>query len=119
MCKLIIAGSRGITNLEVVREAVNAAGYTRGMVTEIVSGTARGVDRLGEELAAETGIPVKKMPADWDKFGRSAGYKRNWQMVMYADALVAVWDGESKGTGHMIKLAQEKGLRVPIHYVRR
>lgn len=81
---------------------------------EIVSGTARGADQLGERYAFERGLPVKQFPADWDQHGKSAGYIRNAQMAEYADAAVIFWDGTSRGSKHMIDLAKAKGLRVRV-----
>lgn len=81
---------------------------------EIVSGAARGADALGERYAAERGLAVKQFPADWDRYGRSAGYRRNAEMAEYADAAVVFWDGKSKGSKHMINLAKEKGLPVRV-----
>ena len=54
---------------------------------------------------------------DWDKDGRSAGYKRNAEMAEYADALIAVWDGDSKGTKHMIECMNKLNKKVYIHKV--
>src|SRR4051812_27973920 len=86
--KTVIAGSRGITNYSVVEAAVEHSGFT---ITQVVSGAAKGVDSLGEEYARRHRIPVNKNPADWSRFGRSAGPKRNKQMAEDADALIAVW----------------------------
>jgi hypothetical protein len=61
--------------------------------TVILSGNALGVDQLGEKWAKEHNVPVELYPANWDRFGRSAGYKRNADMAKRAQALVAVWDG--------------------------
>lgn len=83
---------------------------TESPIEEIVSGTANGVDKLGENWAMYRRIPVKKFPANWNMYGKSAGYRRNLEMAGYADALVAVWDGESKGTKHMIDIARDKGI---------
>ena len=83
------------------------------MVSEIISGTAQGVDKLGEQIAQKYGIPVKRFPADWSRFGKSAGYRRNTEMANYADTLVAVWDGQSKGTKHMIDIMLN--LNKPFH----
>lgn len=110
--KVIIAGSRGIDNIHLIAKAVRDSGFK---VTEVVSGTARGVDRLGERWATNNGVPIRRFPADWDTFGKSAGYQRNAEMAMYADALIAIWDGYSKGTGHMIQLANTHHLKVYVH----
>lgn len=87
-------------------------------VSEVVSGCARGADTLGERWAHDNNIPVRRFPADWDTHGSRAGYLRNIQMAEYADALVAVWDGRSKGTGHMIDIARKRGLHIHVFYPR-
>jgi len=107
--RVIIAGSREGFKLEDVYTAMKDSQFAH-KVTEIVSGTARGVDRLGEQYAKDHNIPVKKFPADWDKHGKSGGYIRNAEMAKYADAAVILWDGESKGTKHMIDIAEKEGI---------
>jgi hypothetical protein len=82
---------------------------------EIVSGGARGADRLGEEYAEKRGLPIRRFPADWDAHGRRAGFLRNAQMARYADVLIAFWDGKSKGTQHMIGEASRNGLETFIY----
>lgn len=109
--KVIVAGSRGITKQAVVDFAL---GQFPQRITEVISGTARGVDILGEQWARKMCIPVKRFPADWDRYGKSAGYRRNEQMAAYADALVAVWDGESRGTKHMIDIMKRAGKMVVV-----
>lgn len=111
--KVIVAGSRGIEDPEVVYRAIEESPFP---VTEIVSGTANGPDTYGETWAMLHDIPVKRMPARWDKYGKSAGIKRNERMAAYADALVAVWDGKSRGTKHMIQEAQDADI--PTHVVK-
>jgi SLOG family YspA-like protein len=110
--KTIIAGSRTADRYDDLLKAIALIDWKP---TAIISGTARGADQLGERWAQENGIPLHKMPADWNKHGKSAGYKRNLQMAECADALIALWDGESRGTVHMIRLAREAGLRVFVH----
>ena len=112
--KTIIAGSRDISRNEFLDAMIG--GPDMGFITEVVSGTARGVDTYGEEFAECNDIPIKRFPANWAKFGRSAGFRRNRQMAEYAEALVAVWDGESKGTKNMINQARNLGLQVIILY---
>lgn len=109
--KIIVAGSRDIENYQVVKEAIEMSGFE---VSEIVSGTARGIDQTGERWARNNNVPIKRFPADW-KAGKSAGIMRNLQMAEYADALVAVWDGYSRGTKHMIECARRKGLKVFVY----
>jgi glycerophosphoryl diester phosphodiesterase len=109
--KTIIAGSRGIWDYWSVERAVTLSGF---QITEVVSGCARGVDRNGEAYAAKHGIPVALFPADWANLGKRAGQVRNCEMAEYAEALVAVWDGSSRGTKHMIDTAKAKGLKVYV-----
>jgi hypothetical protein len=109
--KTIVAGSRDITEFHIVKKAIKDSGFE---ITELVSGGARGVDGLGEKYARESHIPIKQFIPDWDKFGKSAGHKRNSQMADYADALIAIWDGVSKGTAGMIADATRKGLKVYV-----
>lgn len=80
-------------------------------ITEVVSGGAAGVDRAGEDWAEMAGIPVRRFLPDWTQYGNRAGPLRNREMGMYADALILVWDGESKGSRSMQKIAKELGLR--------
>lgn len=111
--KVIVAGSRDITDIEKVANAIELSGF---QVTEVVSGTARGVDLLGENWARYKDIPVKRFPADWDKHGKAAGMIRNAQMAEYADALVAVWDGLSRGTKNMIETMRKTGKPYFVGY---
>lgn len=110
--KVIIAGSRGIVDYTTLELAIINAGFP---ITEVVSGTARGVDQLGEFWAKRNNIPVKQFPADWNgKYGKSAGMMRNNQMAEYAEALIALWDGKSKGTKQMIERARAVKLLVYV-----
>ena len=119
--RCIIAGSRGITDFGLVVEAVRRAGF---VITEVVSGTARGVDHLGERYAEQEGLPLRRFPADWARYGRSAGYRRNEAMIDYAGqapdggALIALWDEVSRGTRHTIEAASRQGLKVFVLHVR-
>lgn len=110
--KTIIAGSRGIRDLKVVLEAVEECGFE---VTSVVSGCAQGVDTLGEIYAGQNNLPVHKYPAQWDKYGKAAGPIRNKLMSENAEALIAVWDGQSSGTRNMISNAKARGLKVYVH----
>ena len=109
--KTIVAGSREITGFTIVEKAIQDSGFE---ITELVSGGARGVDRLGEKYAKDHNIPIKQFIPDWDGLGKKAGYVRNAKMADYADALVAIWDGVSKGTAGMIADATRKGLKVYV-----
>lgn len=108
MQKVIIAGSREITDVEFIRHEMNNLWREIGPF-EVVSGTARGVDRISARLAREAGITVHDYPADWDRFGRSAGYRRNEQMAQEADYALILWDGKSRGTRHMMEIMKKAG----------
>ncbi|MDR3153891.1 MAG: DUF2493 domain-containing protein [Deltaproteobacteria bacterium] len=101
--KVVIFGSRAITDMALVERAVEESGLLPE-ITEIVSGRAKGVDTLGERFASERGIPLKLYPPDYKTFGGSAPLKRNEDMAAYADYGVAVWNGVSNGTRHMLGL---------------
>ena len=110
--RIIIAGSRTITEYSTVFNAMN---YLNLNPTAILSGCAEGVDKLGERWAKEHKIRIERYPADWEKHGKKAGYIRNAEMVKNADWLVAIWDGKSKGTKHTIDLANKKGIKVFVY----
>lgn len=111
--KVIIAGSRTITDYDLICRMCDRI-LSEQTDIEIVSGTARGVDKLGERYAKERDYILHKFPADWDKYGKGAGYLRNEEMAKYADALIAFWDGSSKGTKNMIDLANRYGLKIRV-----
>jgi hypothetical protein len=113
--KTIIAGSRTITDIQRLYEAIRLSGFE---ITEVVSGEARGVDHLGRWWAEHHSLPVTSFPADWDRHGKRAGYMRNVQMAEYGEALIAVWNGKSAGTKHMIDTARAKGLSVYVYLVK-
>jgi hypothetical protein len=98
--KVIIAGSRNVNDYSLIIEAVERSGYN---ITEVVSGCAIGIDRLGERWATANNIPIKEMPADWNRNGKAAGPLRNKAMAEYADAAIVVWDGKSPGSRNMVE----------------
>lgn len=111
--KVIIAGSRTFNNYEILLKACDF--YLKKTTDiEIVSGGAKGADELGERYAEERGYLIKRFPADWNKHGKSAGYIRNGLMAHYSDALIAFWDGKSKGTKNMIEQAKKNNLNIKI-----
>lgn len=113
--KLIIAGCRYFKDTEYVLEALRSSPFSHP--SEIISGAAQGVDTCGEEIAKRLKIPVKRFPADWRAQGRRAGPLRNQEMAEYADALLAIWDGKSLGTGDMIMRMEKLGKRVFTRYI--
>ena len=111
--KVIIAGGRGFDDYDLLCRKADVF-LSRQDEVEIVSGTAKGADKLGEKYATERGCPIKTFPADWGTHGNKAGYLRNEDMAIYADALIAFWDEQSKGTKHMIDIAELHKLKVRI-----
>ncbi len=112
----IVAGSRSISDKEIVENAINVAPFE---ISELVSGNANGVDKLGEEWANENGVDVERFPvtqSDYNEKGKKAPLDRNEDMVEYADALIAVWDGNSNGTKHIIEYANREGIVVYVHH---
>ena len=120
--KTIIAGSRTIKDYWPVAKAIErAVSVDNIFITEVVSGVCKGPDLLGETWARKNSIPIKRFPADWEKNGKSAGFIRNREMVDYVGkegALIALWDGKSKGTKNTIELAKKKGMIVSVQIIK-
>jgi hypothetical protein len=102
--KTIIAGSRTIHDYSLVLRAVAESGFP---ITEVFSGAAAGVDTLGRRFAYENRLPCRLYPAEWGKYGKSAGLIRNHEMAAFADACIVIWDGQSYGSQHMIEIARK------------
>lgn len=112
--RTIIAGGRDFDDYDFMVEALSYVESCGWSIHEVVCGTARGADTLGEAWGRDTEKQIERFIAQWDKFGKRAGYLRNADMAEYAEALVAFWDGKSKGTKHMIDTAVKKGLYVKV-----
>lgn len=110
--RVIIAGTRDFSDYQLLRDKCDAILSSKRQDSNIiiVSGTARGADRLGERYARERGYEIRQFPADWLNDEKKAGPIRNAKMADNADALIAFWDGESRGTKNMIETAKRKGL---------
>ena len=115
MFKVIIAGGRDFNNYALLKTTCDNLLKNQNNI-EIVCGMAMGADILGLRYAKEMNYCVKKFPADWNKYGKSAGYKRNLQMGEYADALICFWDGKSRGSKLMIDIAEKLNLPTRIIY---
>lgn len=118
--RIIIAGGRDLyVDSSFIDGALNHFGIPDPEIPlspdEIVSGGARGIDSCGEEYAKELDVPVKKFPADWDRLGLKAGPVRNAQMAEYADVLLLIWDGESRGSANMKNQMQR--LKKPVYEI--
>ena len=113
--KCIFAGSRTL-GMPATLQALAACPWTAEIET-VLSGGAAGPDTHGAAWAVDNNKRLLSFPARWDTEGKSAGFRRNTRMVAYADALIAIWDGKSKGTAHVIDTAQKAGLKVFVHTV--
>jgi len=116
MERIIIAGSRNFSDKDFLFNSVDEVVKTINDEIEIVSGCCRGADVLGEQYANAHNIPVVRFPADWERYGRRAGYIRNKAMAEYAagGTLIAFPVGKSIGTRMMIGLARDHGLKVVV-----
>jgi hypothetical protein len=111
MFKVIVAGSRSFNDYEHLEKTLDTLLQNKKFV-EILSGGADGADKLGEQYAKTHGHILTVVPAQWSKHGKSAGPIRNKRMASMAEALVAFWDGESKGTKSMLEEARKAGLEI-------
>lgn len=133
--KVIIAGSRKIENYGLVKRCIEESGIV-DQIIEVVHGDAKGVDTLAKEWGNYNAKIVTAFPADWKNlepenepvfvregvhgsYNVLAGKNRNLKMGDYGEALIAIWDGKSTGTLHMISVAKEKGLQVILCKVRK
>ena len=105
--KLAVIGSRTL-------QIQNIGDYLPEGVTEIVSGGAKGIDRLAAVYAKENHIPLTEFLPDYERYGRAAPLKRNTEIAEYADMALAFWDGVSKGTKYTISLFEKRGKNVII-----
>ncbi len=117
--KVVIAGCRDYDNYNEAKEYIDfyPSGEREANEIIVISGCARGADVLGERYAEENGFQVEKHPADWKKYGRSAGPKRNKEMAQVADMVVCFWNGKSRGTKSMIEYAKEFGKPIKIKMI--
>ena len=112
--KVIIAGGRDFIDYNTLKKYCDYILSNKTDI-EIVCGMARGADLLGKRYAEEKKYKIAEFPADWDNFGKSAGYKRNVEMALYSDAAIIFWNGESKGTKHMIDISKKHDLQLKIY----
>lgn len=114
--KIAIVGSRTFNDYEMLKTFIgqtfeNESELFQGKEVEVISGGARGADKLGEQFAKEKGYGLTVFKAEWDKYGKSAGFRRNVDIIKNCDICFAFWDGESHGTQHDIQLCEEYNKR--------
>ena len=115
--KIIVAGGRSFNNYDLLEQKLDyylSSKINEGYDIVIISGTAKGADSLGEKYAINKGYEIERFPANWDKYGKSAGYRRNVDMANVADACIVFWDGTSPGSKHMIDIANTKRLALRV-----
>lgn len=117
--RVVIAGCRDYTNYCEAKAYIDYCICNIRKENEIiiVSGGASGADALGERYANEKGFKIEKYPADWEKYGKGAGPKRNEQMANVGDYVICFWDGKSKGTKSMIYYAKKYNKPIRIKHI--
>ena len=116
--RITIGGCRDFNDYEIFKEFVKE--YIEGLNDKeivILSGHCTGTDLMAERYAWENGYETELYPAQWDKYGRAAGPKRNKEMIDKSDCVLAFWDGKSRGTGNHIETAKRLSKHVEIKYI--
>ena len=109
--RLAIIGGRDFTNYSLITKLLE---NYKSKITLVISGAAKGADSLGEKWAIDNNIETLIFPADWDKFGKAAGYIRNEDIIKNCDLCVAFWDNKSKGTKHSLSLCKKYKIPTKI-----
>ena len=109
--KLIIAGSRTFTDYQLLCRTLTPELLR---ITQVITGGARGADQLGYRWAWKHQVKHQLFRADWGRFGKSAGMRRNYQMAQAGDMLLAFWDGQSPGIAHMAQCMRQLGKPVVV-----
>lgn len=117
--RLVVAGVRYFDDYLLLSKEMDEyrTQYSNSLI--IISGCADGADKLGERYASEHNLTVERYPAEWDKYGKSAGPIRNERMAKVADAVIVFWDGESKGTQSMIECAKRANKPCKVVEIKR
>jgi predicted Rossmann fold nucleotide-binding protein DprA/Smf involved in DNA uptake len=106
-----VVGSRTFTDYARLKKELDQ----QQNIVKIISGGARGADRLAARYARENQIPLQEFLPDWKTHGRKAGILRNRDIIKNADAVVAFWDGKSRGTQNSIELAEKSNKKLYVH----
>ena len=117
--KIVIAGCRDYNNYEEAKTYIDLciSNIRNGNKIIILSGGASGADKIGERYAKENGFEVEVYPADWGKYGKSAGPIRNKLMAENCDCVICFWDGKSRGTKSMIEYAKMFDKKLRVKYI--
>ncbi len=118
--RLVVAGCRDYNNYQEAKSFIDSLiiNVRKNNEIVVVSGGCKGADMLGERYAKDNGFEIERHEADWDRYGRFAGPRRNEEMAEVADFVICFWDGKSRGTRSMIECANAKGkpLRIKLIY---
>lgn len=109
--RLAIIGSRSFSDYEVLKENVLKSFPN---VLLIVSGGAKGADKLGEKLADELGLKTEIYLPDWARYGKGAGLVRNELIIKNSEGVIAFWDGLSKGTKKSIEISRSLKKKIVV-----
>lgn len=119
--KIVIAGSRSISEMKYLIDGISKAvemGIIKPAIRyEIISGGAIGVDTLARDFAQQYGYTLKEYKPDYGQYGKYAPLRRNTEMAIYGDVLIAIWDGRSTGTQHMVSEMRKLNKPVYIHKI--
>ena len=110
--KIAVIGSRNL----VVRDLER---YLPPETTEIVSGGARGIDACAREYALSHGLKLTEFLPEYNRYGKGAPLRRNLQIIDYADAVIAFWDGQSRGTKYVIEQCRQREINVTVSIIKR
>lgn len=105
--KVAVIGSRSLS--------MDIGHYLPYDTTLLISGGASGIDQCAEAYARKRGLPILLFPPDYDRYGRAAPLVRNQAIVEAADLVVALWDGQSRGTQQAVRYARGLGVPVALH----
>ena len=119
--RVLVTGSRDWSDPNAARKMISDRLFDLALESGdpssivIVHGAARGADRFAHQEAQKAGLLVEPHPADWERHGKSAGFRRNAEMVsLGADLCLAFWNGKSNGAKHTIDLARNAGIPVEV-----
>lgn len=116
--RIVVAGSRNFNNWNLAKEFIDFC--IRRIKNEhtlvFMSGCCKGADKLGERYATENGYKIEYYPVNWDKYGKSAGPKRNEIMAEKCDFVICFLDGKSNGTKSMINYSKKYNKPLRIKY---
>lgn len=117
--KIVIAGCRDYNNYDEAKKYIDFCISKIKLKYDLVfiSGCCRGADMLGERYAKEHDYKIDRFPANWEKYGKSAGPKRNMKMAEICDYAICFWDGKSNGTKSIINFIKNKNKPIRIKYI--